>query len=144
MKGRRQFIKIFLGLITTLISLIYYKIVNAMTSSPYHHLPDGTFRNLPGSPIREEYKGSGNFFSFLYKGLIKREMFGQKEIPDNIPPGHNINQKEAILQFKKNNDPITITWLGHASFLRFDLLVLTDTHYFRPKVLRSSEKSVQG
>ena len=117
MKGRRQFIKIFVGLITTLISLKYYKIVNAMTSLPYHHLPDGTFRNLPGSPIREEYKGSKNFFSFLYKGLIKREMFGQKEIPDNIPPGHNINQQEAILQFKKNNHPCTVTWLGHAAFL---------------------------
>ena len=69
MKGRRQFFKIILGLISTLITLKYYKLVNAMNTLPYHHLPDGTFRNLPGSPKRQKYKRSGNFFRFFTKEL---------------------------------------------------------------------------
>ena len=117
MKGRRQFIKFFFGLITTLFTLKYHKILNAMNSSPYHHLPDGTFRNLPGSPKRETDGGSRNFFYFLYKGLIKREMFGQKEIPDFIPENHQLAESIAIDNFNKNTDEISITWLGHAAFL---------------------------
>ena len=116
MKGRRQFLKIFLGFIATLISLKYYKIVNAMNKLPYHHLPDGTFRNLPGSPKRE-YKRSGNFFRFFYKGIIKREMFDQKEIPDHIPENHFFSEKQSLIQLKENNSDISITWLGHAAFL---------------------------
>ena len=84
MKSRRKFIRFFFGFFITLITLKYFKIVTAMSSLPYHHLPDGTFRNLPGSPKRPESRHSGNFFRFFYKGIIKREMFDQKEIPDNI------------------------------------------------------------
>ena len=75
MKGRRQFIKILFGFFITLLSLKYYKVVNAMNVLPYHHLSDGTFRNLPGSPKRGNYKNRGNFFKFLYKGLVQRKMF---------------------------------------------------------------------
>ena len=117
MKGRRQFFKIILGFFTTLITLKFYKIANAMNKLPYHHLSDGNFRNLPGSPKRQKYRGSSNFFSFFYKGIIKREMFGQKEIPDNIPQSHFIDEKEALVQFESNNNKISITWLGHAAFL---------------------------
>ena len=88
-----------------------------METLPYHHLPDGTFRNLPGSPKRKAYKRSEGFFSFLYKGLVKREMFGQKEIPDNIPKKHFIMEEEALTLLNNNKAEISITWLGHASFL---------------------------
>ena len=117
MKSRRQFLRIFFGFIITLITLKYYKIVNAMNFTPYHHLPDGTFRNLPGGPIRSETHNSKGFFRFIYKGLIKREMFDQKEIPDYIPNNHALEQKKALKLFQDNTDPISITWLGHASFL---------------------------
>tara|TARA_Y100000590_G_scaffold437999_1_gene560307 strand:- start:1859 stop:2947 length:1089 start_codon:yes stop_codon:yes gene_type:complete len=117
MKGRRQFLKIFLSFIATLITFKYSKIVNAMSPLPYHHLPDGTFRNLPGSPKRTQYRGSGNFFRFFYKTIIKREMFDQKEIPEDIPNNHFLNQQEALLKFKKNKDLVSVTWLGHASYL---------------------------
>ena len=117
MKGRRQFVKIIIGFIATLITLKYYKIAHAMKILPYHHLPDGTFRNLPGSPKRSEYRKSGSFLSLLYKGIVKREMFNQKEIPDFIPKNHFLDEKEALLQFKKNTENISITWLGHAAFL---------------------------
>ena len=70
MKRRRQFFKFIFGFIVTTITLKYSKILNAMETLPYHHLPDGTFRNLPGSPKRKAYKRSKGFFSFLYKGLV--------------------------------------------------------------------------
>ena len=117
MKGRRQFFKIIFGFIVTIITLKYSKILNAMNKLPYHHLPDGTFRNLPGSPKRQINRRSGNFFSFFYKGIIKREMFDQKEVPDNIPDDHSITEVEALFQLKENKGEISITWLGHASFL---------------------------
>ena len=62
MRSRRQFVKIIFGFFATLITIIYFKTAKAVESLPYHHLSDGTFRNLPGSPKR------GNFFqSFISK-----------------------------------------------------------------------------
>ena len=116
MKGRRQFFKVFFGSIVTIIILKYSKIINAMNNLPYHHMSDGTFRNLPGSPKRISER-SGNFFRFFYKGIIKKEMFDQKEVPDNIPVNHFIEENEALSKFRNNKDEISITWLGHASFL---------------------------
>ena len=119
MRSRRQFVKIIFGFFATLITIKYFKTVKAVESLPYHHLSDGTFRNLPGSPKREisSSHSSRNFFRFFYKGIIKREMFDQKEIPDNIPPDHVLTQEETLEQFHANTDLIGITWLGHATFL---------------------------
>ena len=119
MQSRRQFVKIIFGFFTTLITIKYFKTVKALESLPYHHLSDGTFRNLPGSPKREIASGhsSRNFFRFFYKGIIKREMFDQKEIPDNIPSNHVLTQEKTLEQFHANTNPISITWLGHATFL---------------------------
>ena len=50
MQSRRQFVKIIFGFFVTLITIKYFKAVKAVESLPYHHLSDGTFRNLPGSP----------------------------------------------------------------------------------------------
>ena len=119
MQSRRQFVKIIFGFFVAIITLKYFKMVEAMSSLPYHHLPDGTFQNLPGSPKREASSrhSSLNFFRFFYKGIIKREMFDQKEIPDNIPLDHMLAQEVAIKQFQENIDPVSVTWLGHATFL---------------------------
>ena len=119
MTSRRKFFRVILGFFTTLLTLKYSTIVHTMNPKPYHHLPDGTFRNLPGSPKRvvSTNHSSLNFFRFFYKGIIKREMFDQKEIPDNIPPGHVLTKEQVLEQFKANTDPISITWLGHAAFL---------------------------
>ena len=110
MQSRRQFVKIIFGFIATLISIKYFKTVKAVESLPYHHLSDGTFRNLPGSPKREISSGnsSRNFFRFFYKGIIKREMFDQKEIPDNIPSDHVLTQEKTFEQFHTNTDTISI------------------------------------
>ena len=119
MRSRRQFVKIFFGFFVTIAILKYFKTGYAVNSLPYHHLPDGTFRNLPGSPKREvsNNHSSLRFFRFFYKGLIKREMFDQKEIPDNIPSDHALTPEAAMKQFQENTDLISITWLGHAAFL---------------------------
>lgn len=117
MKGRRQFFKIIFGFIITITTLKYSKILKAMNVLPYHHLPDGTFRNLPGSPKRIINRSSDSFFQILYKIMIKRVMFDQKEVPDEIPVDHFLSEEEALLQLNNNNDEISITWLGHASFL---------------------------
>ena len=119
MQSRRQFVKIIFGFFATLIIIKYFKTVKAVESLPYHHLSDGTFRNLPGSPKREisSSHSSLNFFRFFYKGIIKREMFDQKEIPDNIPSNHVLTQEKTLEQFHANTNPISITWLGHATFL---------------------------
>ena len=38
-----------------LIGIIFYNCINlAMAERPYHHLPDGTFRNPEGSPVRSK------------------------------------------------------------------------------------------
>ena len=39
----------------------------AMEKRPYHHLPDGTFRNPEGSPIRS------NDVKFSYRTFIKKK-----------------------------------------------------------------------
>ena len=139
MQSRRQFVKIIFGFFATLIAIKYFKTVKAVESLPYHHLFDGTFRNLPGSPKREisSSHSSRNFFRFFYKGIIKREMFDQKEIPDNIPSNHVLTQEKTLAQFHANADPISITWLGHATFLikLGKELILTDPFYQRLQVL---------
>ena len=35
-----------------IIIITYNSLIIAMEKKPYHHLPDGTFRNPEGSPVR--------------------------------------------------------------------------------------------
>ena len=44
-------------------------------------------------------------------------MFDRKEIPDDIPNNHYLTQESSIKKFIENKDNISVTWLGHASFL---------------------------
>ena len=62
--------------------------------------------------------------------LIRPILFGRKEIPDNIPKNHFISQDNALKLFYSNKDPITITWLGHSSFLIKikNKIILTDPY----------------
>ena len=41
-------------LIFLIFILNYNSLIIAMEKKPYHHLPDGTFRNPEGSPKRDE------------------------------------------------------------------------------------------
>ena len=116
---RRTLLKKLIVLFFGLFSFRYIKIIQAMENTFYHHLEDGTFRNPKGSPERDwnSARRHGNFFKFFYEGIVKKRIFGKKQIPDYIPDGHLISEELAIKKFLENKDPISITWLGHATFL---------------------------
>ena len=74
---------------------------------PYHHLPDGTFRNPEGSPER-----NSNFkWSFRIYNQEK------KKIDMTVPEGHVIEKTKVLSDLKKLKDDDYIGWIGHATFL---------------------------
>ncbi len=73
---------------------------------PYHHLPDGTFRNPEGSIEREDYE-------FPWFKFTKERMAIKVKVPeDHVLPKDKILPSLATLE---NED--TVTWIGHATFL---------------------------
>ncbi len=79
----------------------------AMEKLPYHHLPDGTFRNPEGSPKRDSN------FKWSFKIFNK-----EKKKLDMIIPNDHVEKKEIVfsnLNKLKNSD--YIGWIGHATFL---------------------------
>jgi len=79
-----------------------------MNNKPYHHLPDGTFRNPEGSPRIEDYG-----FKWSYKIFNKEK----KKIKINIPPDYAINKKKVLENIKKYKNDDYVAWIGHATFL---------------------------
>lgn len=77
----------------------------------WHHLPDGTFRNPPGSPLRSmPLRAYGPYvLRMLAKSMERVE----------VPPGHVLPEREALAQLAAAvaHGPDSLTWLGHASFL---------------------------
>jgi len=87
--------------------LIYNSLSFAMEKKPYHHLPDGTFRNPEGSPER-----NSNFkWSFRIYNQEK------KKIDMTVPEGHVIEKTKVLSDLKKLKDDDYIGWIGHATFL---------------------------
>ena len=84
----------YFGLI--LISLLFNQTLLAMDKKPYHHLPDGTFRNPEGSPERDSN------VKWSYK-IFNAE---RKKIEINFPKDHVIPRNEVLksLQENKNDD----------------------------------------
>ena len=78
-----------------------------MKERPYHHLPDGTFRNPEGSPQRD------SSFNWSFK-IFNEE---KKKLNINIPPDHVINKKEVLENLKKYKNKDYVAWIGHATFL---------------------------
>ena len=78
-----------------------------MKDLPYHHLPDGTFRNPEGSPVRD------SSFNWSFK-IFNQE---KKKLNMSIPAEHVINKKEVLENLKKYKDENYIAWIGHATFL---------------------------
>jgi len=79
----------------------------AMEKQPYHHLPNGTFRNPEGSPIRS------NDVKFSYRTFVKEK----KKINITIPEDHVIDKKIVKENLEKFKDDNYIAWIGHATFL---------------------------
>jgi L-ascorbate metabolism protein UlaG (beta-lactamase superfamily) len=95
----------YFGLI--LISLLFNQTLLAMDKKPYHHLPDGTFRNPEGSPKRD------NNVKWSYK-IFNAE---RKKIEINFPDDHVIPRNEVLKSLQENNEEDYVAWIGHATFL---------------------------
>ena len=78
-----------------------------MEKKPYHHLPDGTFRNPEGSPVRV------NGVKFSYRTFIKEK----KKIDITFPKDHVIDKKIVKENLQKFKDDDYIAWIGHATYL---------------------------
>ena len=90
----------------------------SIEKKPYHHLPDGTFRNPEGSPKRD------NNIKWSYK-IFNAE---RKKIEINFPDDHVIARNEVLKNLQENKDEDYITWIGHATFLikLGDTTIITD------------------
>ena len=78
-----------------------------MEKKPYHHLPDGTFRNPEGSPVRSKD------VKFSYRQFTKEKKKINLSIPDDL-----VVDKETVLSdLKKYENEDYIVWIGHATFL---------------------------
>ncbi|MDA8567566.1 MBL fold metallo-hydrolase [Candidatus Pelagibacter bacterium] len=95
-------------LISFLLIILFFNIeLIAMEKLPYHHLPDGTFRNPEGSPVR------ANDVKFSYRTFIKEK----KKIDITVPKDHVIDKKIVKENLEKLKNDDYIAWIGHATFL---------------------------
>ena len=78
-----------------------------MEKPPYHHLPDGSFRNPEGSPERNSN------FKWSFKIFNKEK----KKLDMAIPKDHAIEKQKVLsdLENLKNDD--YVGWIGHATLL---------------------------
>ena len=94
-----------LGFLT--IFFLYNTSAITMEKKPYHHLPDGTFRNPEGSPVRSKD------VKFSYRQFTKEKKKIDLTVPDDL-----VVDKETVLSdLKKYENEDYIAWIGHATFL---------------------------
>jgi len=78
-----------------------------MEKKPYHHLPDGTFRNPEGSPKRD------NNFKWSFRVFNEKK----KNLNMTVPQEHVVEKKKVLSDLKRFKDEDYIGWIGHATFL---------------------------
>ena len=78
-----------------------------MEKKPYHHLPDGTFRNPEGSPQRDPN------VKWYYKIFNKEK----KKLDMTITDGHVLSKDQVLRDLEKLKDDDYIGWIGHATFI---------------------------
>ena len=86
---------------------LYNSIVLAMEKKPYHHLPDGTFRNPEGSPVRSDK------VKFSYRQFSQEK----KKIDMTVPKEHVVDKDKVKADLEKFKNDDYIAWVGHATFL---------------------------
>ena len=96
----------------------YNSICLAMEKNLYHHLPDGTFRNPEGSPVRSDK------VKFSYTQFIKEK----QKIDMTVPKEHVVDKKKVKANLEKFKNDDYIAWIGHATFLikLGDTTIITD------------------
>ena len=87
--------------------LIYNTYSLAMSNKPYHHLPDGSFRNPEGSPKRDEN------VKWSYRIFNKEK----KKLDMTVPNNHIVDKGKVLSSLKKFKDDDFILWIGHATFI---------------------------
>jgi hypothetical protein len=89
-----------------------------MKKTPYHHLPDGTFRNPEGSPVR------------IGKAKFSYRQFTQekKKIDMTVPKEHVVDKEKVLSDLEKYKNEDYIAWIGHATYLikLGDITIITD------------------
>ena len=78
-----------------------------MEKKPYHHLPDGTFRNPEGSPKRDKN------IKWSYK-VFNNE---KKKLKIEFPPEHVVNSFQVLKDLESLKNDNYVAWIGHATFL---------------------------
>ena len=89
-----------------------------MKDLPYHHLPDGTFRNPEGSPKREEN------IKWSFKTFNKEK----KKLKIEFPSNHVVGREKVLENLEKYKNDNYVAWIGHATFLikLGDTTIITD------------------
>jgi len=90
-----------------IIILIYNSLSFAMEKKPYHHLPDGTFRNPEGSPKRD------NNFKWSFRVFNEKK----KNLDMTVPQEHVVEKTKVLSDLERFKDDDYIGWIGHATFL---------------------------
>jgi L-ascorbate metabolism protein UlaG (beta-lactamase superfamily) len=106
-------------LLPFLLTILFFNIeLTAMEKRPYHHLPDGTFRNPEGSPERNPNA------KWSYK-IFNEE---RKKVKIEIPEDHVVPRSKVLENLKNNQNNDYIAWIGHATFLikLGDTTIITD------------------
>ena len=97
-----------LNFLTFLIVILTLNCVSiAMEKKPYHHLPDGTFRNPEGSPERSEN------FKWSFK-IYNQE---KKKLDMTVPDDHVVSKDKVLSDLVKFKNDDYIAWIGHATFI---------------------------
>ena len=90
-----------------LIGIFFYNCLSIAMEKPYHHLPDGTFRNPEGSPKRDPN------VKWSYK-IFNQE---KKKLDMTVPKDHVVEKEKVLSDLKKYQDDDYVAWIGHATFL---------------------------
>jgi L-ascorbate metabolism protein UlaG (beta-lactamase superfamily) len=92
-----------------------------MEKKPYHHLPDGTFRNPEGSPVR-----SGTI-KWSY-AIFNKE---RKKLDMTIPKEHVIDKQIVLSDLENYKNKDYIGWIGHATYLikLGNTTIITDPYF---------------
>ena len=78
-----------------------------MEKKPYHHLPDGTFRNPEGSPERNSN------FKWSFRTYNKEK----KKLDMTVPEDHVVEKAKVLSDLERLKYDDYIGWIGHATFL---------------------------
>ena len=89
-----------------------------MEKKLYHHLPDGTFRNPEGSPVRTKD------VKFSYRQFTKEK----KKIDLTVPKEHVVEKEKVLSNLENYKNEDYIAWIGHATYLikLGDTTIITD------------------